>query len=138
MQGEQYMPQGDVSQSVTEWAEKSWTSFDWNNVSSAFGDSSGTMVQGLACFGAGVVAGFVLKKYVKFLFFLGIALLISLKWLEFNEIVSVNWDNLQDFIGVQIGGDVNQILQDIFRWMTENIVVFLASLFGFLLGNKLG
>jgi uncharacterized membrane protein (Fun14 family) len=95
-------------------------------------------VQAALCFGTGFAIGFLFKKFFKTFFFGFILAILLIKFLEYQNVLIIDWQAVYSMFGIAPGADTQAVIQGLFGWIKENIVVFLATLIGFLLGCKLG
>lgn len=99
-------------------------------------DINWTEVGGLVV--AGVIAGFIFKRYFKtfMMFIIGGALLIGL--LDHFKISLIDWDYLQALLGVHPSQEAFQdLFQASFAWAKVNIKIVSSFGAGFFVGLKL-
>ena len=115
-----------------------WRSLDLEAWLSSMGLSYSVPVHAALCFGSGFAIGFLFKKYFKF--FTGATLfsLCAIKLLEYNGVLVIDWTSLTNFFGLAPHTHFDQIITTFFEWIKRNILVFISSIVGFLLGCKLG
>jgi uncharacterized membrane protein (Fun14 family) len=58
--------------------------------------------------------------------------------LEYNKILTIDWLALNTFLGFDPASDFGVVLNSMFDWIKNNLVKFIASTVGFLVGYKLG
>ena len=110
---------------IKEWAEK-------------IGGTSSDAIQAAIYFGVGFAVGFLFKKYFKFLFFsLSIAVILILV-LQYNKVLDIDWEALNILLGFEPTADVGSIMNSMFDWIKANLLIFVSSAVGFLIGYKLG
>jgi len=90
--------------------------------------------------GLGFVAGFLLKKYAKYLVIF-ILLIIGFVFLDRYGIIkfAIDWNKVQEVVGmktVAMSGD--SLLHIIWEWIKTNVGIVLSFSVGFLLGLKVG
>jgi uncharacterized membrane protein (Fun14 family) len=115
-----------------------WRSFDLEAWLTSMGLSYTLPVQAALCFGSGFAIGFLFKKYFKFFIGALVFSLILIKFLEYNTILLIDWEALASFLGFEQHVTFNQVVTTIFDWIKHNMIVFVTSIIGFLLGCKLG
>ncbi len=88
--------------------------------------------------GVGLFVGFLLKKYFRLVLFFGL-LLVGVVWVlgEFNLVV-INWDYAQNLAHVTPNDTVGTLFASTAHWLRQNLVIVLSSLFGFVVGYKIG
>jgi len=99
--------------------------------------SKGTILDIILYLGIGFITSYLLKKYGQYALFFIIGLFVLAQLNILN--VMVNWDNIQQFLGlhqtVAIEGNVFTIF---WEWVKLNVVVVLSFCVGFVLGLKVG
>ncbi len=61
-----------------------------------------------------------------------------IKALEYNHLITIDWTAVKALAGVGQSGDFNSVLNHFFDWIKNHLLLFIASLVGFLVGYKLG
>ena len=113
-------------------------SFDLDEWLAKIGISNTLPVQAALCFGAGFAIGFLFKKHFKFLVGTLIVSLLLIKVFEYNQVLSVDWPGMKTLFGFEHHASANAIINEIFDWIKDNMIIFISSITGFLLGNRLG
>ena len=121
-----------------EWARSIWEKVNIKGWAQDIGGSSSEAVQTAIYFGIGFAVGFLFKKYFKFVFFTILTSLLLILILEYNQVLNVDWTALNVLLGFDPSADVGIILNTTFDWIKENLITFVASTVGFLIGYKLG
>lgn len=134
----QQTPAAQTTESLAAWAKNSWHTFDFQQWSEEIGGTSASAVRAAVCFGLGFALGFLFRKYFKMVLFSVAVVLVSIKLLEYNQVLTVSWDGAQELVGIQAGSDVNNFLQFLFEWVRNNIVMFISGSVGFFVGHRLG
>ena len=124
--------------SILKTVKDYWQSFDLEAKLANYGITYTVPVQAALCFGIGFANGFLFKKYFKFFIMLIICTSIAIAVLDYNHIVTINWESLRVMFGFAPKATTNGMITQMFDWVKENIVVFLSALIGFLFGYKLG
>ena len=128
----------DTFNSFVQAVKDFWKDFDLKRLSEKIGGTSAEAIQAAMYFGIFFGIGFVLKKYFKFLFGALIVMVVMVKVMEYNQLITVNWTALQTLVGMGQTGDFNSLMNASISWIKQNILVFVASVIGFLIGYKLG
>ena len=129
---------GNTFESFVEWVKGIWNQINIKEWAESIGGTSSEAVQAAIYFGGGFAVGFLFKKYFKFLFaclFLSILLVLVL---EYNKVLDIDWQALNVLVGFEPTADVGVILNSTFDWIKANMIVFVSSAVGFLIGYKLG
>ncbi|MFC1894904.1 FUN14 domain-containing protein [Candidatus Dependentiae bacterium] len=125
-------------QSFIDWIKEFWNKINIKDWAESVGGSSSEAVQAAIYFGGGFAIGFLFKKYFKFLFatlFIAIFLVLLL---EYNKVLDIDWQAFNVLVGFEPTADVGVILNFVFSWIKSNLLVFVSSAVGFLIGYKLG
>jgi uncharacterized membrane protein (Fun14 family) len=128
----------DNINSVFDTVKKNWQKLDLKKWSHDIGGSSAEAVHAALYFVLAFGAGFLLKKYFKYLisgFFLAV---IMIKLLEYNSLLTINWSSVKAFSGINSTADINTSANLFIAWIKSNIFLFAASVIGLLLGYRLG
>jgi hypothetical protein len=132
------MAVGELFNDFLNRIKEMWSNFDLKKISNDVGGTSAEAVQAAMYFGASFALGFLFKKYFKFLFSCLIISAILIKILEYNTLLTVNWNAIWLFLGVGPETGFNTIINQYFDWIKNNIVLFISAFIGFLIGYKLG
>lgn len=104
----------------------------------SIGGSSADAVYAALCFVLAFGAGFLLKKYFKYLFVGALIALVTIKFLEYNKVLSINWGVIQAATGIRTAADLNTWANVFIAWIKNNVFLFVSVSIGFLLGYRLG
>ena len=121
-----------------ESAKKFWCDLDLKKWAEDVGGSSAEAIQAAIYFGLSLAIGYLFKKYFKLVF---VCLLVSaflIKALEFAQLLTINWDAIKSVLGITSSSDFNTSLNAWFGWIRGNLLLFISSVVGFLVGYKLG
>ena len=121
-----------------QWLKELWDKINIKEWAESVGGSSAEAVKAAIYFGVGFAVGFLFKKYFKFVFFCLLVSIILVLILEYNKILDIDWEALNVFLGFDPSADAGIMLNSLFDWIKTNIVIFVASVVGFLIGYKLG
>lgn len=88
--------------------------------------------------GAGVIAGFICRRYLKLLIVSGLLAVLVIKSLEKQSLLKIHWSAITELIGIDHSLTVEQVLQEIYEIAAKNIYLSLAGVFGFLIGYRAG
>ena len=115
-----------------------WGSFSLEKWTNDMGGSSATWLRAGVWLSTGFAVGYLFRKYFTFLVCAVISAIIMVKWLEYQQILTIEWTSLKTIIGVDAAADINQNIMAVFGWIKANMVMFIAVVGGFLLGYRLG
>lgn len=128
---------GDNIRSGVDNVKHWWNDFSLQSLSERIGGSSAEAVQAALFFGIAFVSGFLFRKYATLLVIVFIALVISIKTLEYNELITLHWDNFYTLTGLEAPVEFNTLMKISFAWVKQNILLTVAASLGFLVGYKL-
>ena len=66
------------------------------------------------------------------------ALLLLILVLQYNKVLEIDWAALNVLLGFEPTADVGGVLNTTFDWIKLNLLIFVSSVVGFLIGYKLG
>lgn len=132
------MALSDTFSNGVNWVKDSWSNFNLREISHKIGGTSAEAVQAAIYFGLSFSVGFLFKKYFKFVFGCLLASIVVIKVMEYNQLLNIDWEGIKLFLGLEQGADFNVLVNNIFDWIKRNILLFVASTVGFLVGYKLG
>ena len=95
-------------------------------------------VQAGICFVAGFLLGFIFKRYFKFLFVSVLFAGLLMVGFESLGVITIDWQAVKELIGWVSPADAQSMASQLFEWVKNNSVAFIASLLGFLIGCKVG
>lgn len=124
--------------SLIEWIKELWAKINIKEWSENIGGSSADAIRAVIYFGAGFAVGFLFKRYFKFLFWSIVIALVLICFLQYNKILDIDWQSLNVFLGLEPTADLGVLLNGIFEWIKVNLLIFISSAVGFLIGYKLG
>lgn len=84
------------------------------------------------------VAGYFLRSRLKFLFGSLVVSFITIKILESNNFIRVDWPSLYVACGMGPKGDVGILLTTLFIWVKDHVLLFVTTVVGFVVGARLG
>lgn len=120
---------------------KFWLQFDLKKWAESIGGSSAQAIQAAVYFSLSFAIGFLFKKYFRFLF---VCLVVSgfiVLLLHYNKLVVIDMKAIKAMVGLSGGapsGDMNAIVNRFFDWVRDNMLFFISSMVGFVIGYKLG
>lgn len=120
------------------WLKDLWAHVNVKQWAEDIGGSSSQAVQAAIYFGMGFAIGFLFKKYFKFVFCTLLTAIILILFLEYNKVIEIDWQALNVLLGFEPSADVGVILNTAFDWIKQNLITFVSSTVGFLIGYKLG
>jgi len=132
------MPVGEYANSFLDSAKKNWQELDLKKWANDIGGSSSEAVQAAVYFGLSLAIGYLFKKYFKFIFVCLLVSAFTIKALEFAQLLTIDWSAIKTMLGLSSSSDFNSTLNLFFVWIRKNLLLFIASVVGFLVGYKLG
>lgn len=88
--------------------------------------------------GVGFFVGFLFKRYFKYVLIF-IVTYIGLIWvLGESDFVLINWTHIQSLAHVSPNDTVGTVFSSTICWIRQNMALVFGSLFGFIVGYKLG
>lgn len=120
------------------WLKNLWAHVNIKQWAEDIGGSSSQAVQAAIYFGIGFAIGFLFKKYFKFVFFMLLTAILFVLFLEYNKVLEIDWQALNVLLGFEPSADVGVVLNTAFDWVKQNLIIFVSSTVGFLIGYKLG
>ncbi len=88
--------------------------------------------------GVGFFVGFLFKRYFRYVLIL-IITYVGLIWiLGESDFVLINWSHIQRLAHISPSDTVGTVLTSTAHWVRQNLVLVVSSLFGFLVGYRLG
>jgi len=132
------MAAGEYINSFTDNIKQFWQNLDLKKWAQDVGGSSAEAVQAAVFFGLSLAIGFLFKKYFKFVFVCLIVAAFIIKGMEFTKLLTIDWDAIKTMFGLSSSSDFNGTLNLGFEWIRKNLLLFISSVVGFLVGYKLG
>ena len=121
---------GGIFQTIKAWVN----GFEWVPI-----QLQGIVGLVLLGFGIAFVMGFLFRKYYRLFLGFIIFLVIIGVFLESQQIVIVNWEQLGAALGIDFFHfDFRQTLIAVWAWIKGNVALVGAMLTGFVIGFKLG
>ena len=102
------------------------------------GDASYDAVQVSIFFVTFFAIGFLFKKYLRFIFMSLLITFLVIKGLEYYKLVHVDWGSLKSMAGFDPAATLEMMYTKVSTWIRTNMIVFLSSFVGFVVGYKLG
>ena len=124
--------------SFVTWLKEFWASIDIKGWAEGIGGSSSEAVEAAIYFGSGFAIGFLFKKYFKFLLTTILIAIILIKIFEYNNVLVIDWEGVNTLFGFESTTDFSTIVNNAFAWIKANMIIFISSIVGFLVGYKLG
>jgi uncharacterized membrane protein (Fun14 family) len=115
-----------------------WNSFDLKKVSQSIEGTSSEAIQALFFFVSAFFIGFVFKKYFKLLFSCLFFTVLSIKVLEYNQLIIIDWAAIKIFLGIDVNIGVHVFCTNCFDWIKHNVMASISAIIGFIIGYKLG
>ena len=124
--------------SLIENVKKFWTELDLKKWSESVGGSSSEAVQAAVYFSLSLAVGFLFKKYFRILFACLIITAFMLKACESANFITIDWIAIKTYFGVTPATDFTAVTNAWFAWIRSNLLIFVSSVVGFMVGYKLG
>lgn len=121
-----------------ETAKGLWQTFNLKEWTQEIAGNSAQALEAAIYFVASFVAGFLFKKYFKIIVISLVVTALVLKFMEYNAFVTIHWDAMRTFVGLEPTADFSKIFNIGIEWVKNNVLLFIAGLVGFLIGFKLG
>ena len=102
------------------------------------GDASYDAVQVSIFFVTFFAIGFLFKKYLRFIFMSLLITFLVIKGLEYYELAKMDWGSIKAMMGFDPAATLEMMYSKTTTWIRANMVVFLSSFVGFIVGYKLG
>ncbi len=102
------------------------------------GIASNDLCTAAAAFLGGFLGGILLKKSFKLLVWGLLFAACAIKFLEYNEIVQINWTAVNLFFGLDPRTTIDQVSHLCFEYAKSQPVLVISATFGALLGLKKG
>lgn len=119
-------------------AKKFWYELDIKKWSENIGGSSAEAVEAALYFVLSFASGYLFKKYFKIVFISLVVTLFVIKALEYGHFLTLDWAAIKAFVGIDGTSDFNTLVNRCFDWIKDHLLLFIASVIGFLVGYKLG
>ena len=113
------------------------------NLSEKFNLNKATFIAMGIYFAVGLILGILVQKYSRFMFAMAVTVILIVILMQLNVIsVSVNWDTIQDYLGLQSISSSSQPVMDLgalyWEWVKANVALVLSLSVGFLIGLRIG
>jgi len=89
-------------------------------------------------FGVGFLCGLFVRRYFKYIVFLGVSLIILLAVLQSFAMITINVAKIQQITGLQDVTNMNNILLIVTQEIKKHALKLSCSGVGFILGLKIG
>ena len=100
--------------------------------------SLGEMHSYMSVFTAGVVVGFIGKRFFSLVVLSVLVALFMVKGLESQNVLKIDWAAITSYFGVDISLSLNELFGDVYRLAVENIYLTGTAVVGFLIGYRAG
>jgi len=88
--------------------------------------------------GVGFFVGFLLKRYFKYVLIF-VLTYVGLIWvLGESDFVLINWSHIQSLAHINPNDTVGTVFSSTFCWIRQNLALVIGSVFGFLVGYRVG
>lgn len=118
-----------------------WLQFNLKKWAEDIGGSSAQAIQAAAYFALSFAIGFLFKKYFRFLFMCLVVSAFIVLLLHYNKLAVIDVKAIKAMLGLTGGapsGDMNVLINRFFDWVRDNMLFFISSIVGFVIGYKLG
>ena len=114
--------------------------FDLKKWSEEIGGTYSEALQAGIYFSISFAAGFIIKRYFKFIFCCMIATILIIKGMEYYKLLEIDWVAVRDLIGISADKKdfFTPIINNMVAWVKANLISAIAGLVGLLIGYKLG
>jgi hypothetical protein len=130
-----------VNQSVSnalETAKKFVAGIDLKKWAEQIGGSAAEAIEAAVYFSLCLGVGFLFRKYFKILFASLVVAGFFVLGLEYLKFITIDWMSIKATLGISAGMDASAMVQHFFDWIKAHLLLFIASVVGFLIGYKLG
>jgi len=123
----------------TGWLDAIKENLSVDAISKRFDLSKEKMIALVVYLGAGLLFGFLLKRFFKYVLFLG-AILIAVYFLQKAGAINIaiDWDKMNEFFGIK---SISQVDGNFFwgywLWIKANVAISISFLIGFIIGWKI-
>lgn len=123
----------------TGWFDTIKENLSFEVLSKKFDLSKEKMVALVVYLGAGLLLGFLLKKFFKYVLFFA-AILIGFYFLQKSGAINIaiDWNKMNDFFGIK---SVSQVDSNLFLgywlWIKANVAISVSFFIGFIIGWKI-
>lgn len=128
-----------VQEPLTLWerAQHLWQRLSLDNLSEEVSGAPSMVHVGM-WFGSGFILGFLFKKYFKVTVAALILSVLVIKGLEQQNMLFINWALIKQTVGIQPDMQWQELLQAMWSFAQQNLIVLIAGVGGFLIGHHLG
>ena len=127
-----------ASTGLLQRAKESWQSVSLDGLTKNLSDQSSLIVRAGVWFAGGFAVGYLFRKYFFFIFGTLLVTVGIIKWLEHHQALVIQWDMVKSLVGIDVAGDVEQVLRQAVEFVCANAFTCAAAAVGFLLGYRLG
>lgn len=92
--------------------------------------------RGAAYFGAGVLFGILVKKYLRLLLLSAIICFFTIKGLEYKHILNIDWGVMNEMFGLRPTTSLEELAMLLYHWSITNIYESISGAVGFVVGFK--
>ncbi len=119
--------------------ESATSKFNFSNFLSNFNVTTALVIEVASYFTAGVLIGFVLKRYFKQVFITLLVFLLMLKGLEYFGVGSMifNWDRIRALTGIAPEDTLDSLVKFYLAWLQVHLYQVVSAVIGLLVGIKL-
>ena len=123
---------------TTGWVDTLKNKLHMQDLFDKLGLTSNIVTDAIVFLVSGFLAGFLVKRYVRYAVTALLAVFLALKGLENAGVVVIDWVKLQNLVGLQSSDTVDSIFSCSTHWISENVIVAVSFAVGLLMGMKFG
>lgn len=130
---------GEVEAIKTGWLEVIKEKLSYEYLSKHFDLSKERLIGLVAYLGAGLLLGFLLKRFFKYVLTLAAAILLIYFLQKAGAInISIDWVKMNEFFGIKSVPQVDtSLFESYWIWIKANLAVSISFLLGFIIGWKI-
>ncbi len=130
-----------VNQSISnalETGKKFVAGIDLKKWAEQIGGSAAEAIEAAVYFSLCLGCGFLFKKYFKIVLACLVISSFFVLGLEYLKFLTIDWASIKATFGISSGMDASVMVTQLFDWIKAHLLLFIASVVGFLIGYKLG
>lgn len=130
---------GEANAVKTGWLQMIKENLSYDNLSKKFDLNKEKIIALIFYFGAGVLFGFLLRRFFKYVLIVG-AIAISLYFMQKTGVINIaiNWEKANEVFGIKSIATVDGSFFNVYwEWVKANAAVSISFLVGFVVGWKI-
>ena len=92
----------------------------------------------VAIFGAGVIIGFISRRFFSLVLLSLLISLIIVKGLELQNVLKIDWTMITSYLGFDTNVSLGEVFKDIYDLAAQNVYLTITAVTGFLIGYRAG